>query len=104
MNVQKLFAFLLFSISFISVSAQIFPPTNYPQGYFQWPVIATHALAANFGELRPNHYHMGLDCKTDQKENVHGSRAPRPGDRRSAVLYDIIPVNIYVKSAAHWVY
>jgi hypothetical protein len=27
-------------------------------------------LAANFGELRPNHYHMGLDCKTDQKENV----------------------------------
>ncbi len=43
---------------------------NYPQGYFQWPVDAKVALAANFGELRPNHYHMGLDCKTDQKQNV----------------------------------
>jgi len=32
-------------------------------------VDAKIALAANFGELRPNHYHMGLDCKTDQKEN-----------------------------------
>ncbi|MEJ7609743.1 MAG: M23 family metallopeptidase [Ferruginibacter sp.] len=27
-------------------------------------------IVANFGELRPNHYHMGLDCRTDQKENV----------------------------------
>jgi murein DD-endopeptidase MepM/ murein hydrolase activator NlpD len=27
-------------------------------------------LAANFGELRPNHYHMGLDCKTDKKQNI----------------------------------
>ena len=33
-------------------------------------MIAKKALAANFGELRPNHYHMGLDCKTDQKQNV----------------------------------
>ena len=27
-------------------------------------------LAANFGELRPNHWHMGLDIRTDQKENL----------------------------------
>ena len=54
----------------ISVNAQIFPPKNYPQGYFTWPVQAKKALAANFGELRPNHYHMGLDCKTDQRENL----------------------------------
>ncbi len=52
------------------LQAQIFPPKNYPKGYFTWPVTATKALAANFGELRPNHYHMGLDCKTDQRENV----------------------------------
>ncbi|MFT3682504.1 MAG: M23 family metallopeptidase [Ferruginibacter sp.] len=50
--------------------AQIFPQKNYDKGYFTWPVLAKKALAANFGELRPNHYHMGLDCKTDQKENV----------------------------------
>ena len=50
--------------------AQFFPLKNYPQQYFQWPAGAKIALAANFGELRPNHYHMGLDCKTDQKVNV----------------------------------
>ncbi|MFM6926542.1 MAG: M23 family metallopeptidase [Ferruginibacter sp.] len=26
-------------------------------------------MVANFGELRPNHYHMGLDCRTDQVQN-----------------------------------
>jgi len=28
------------------------------------------SLAANFGELRPNHYHMGLDIRTQKKENL----------------------------------
>jgi murein DD-endopeptidase MepM/ murein hydrolase activator NlpD len=70
MNVHKLIAVWYFLIIFISAHAQIFPAKNYPQNYFQWPVIAKHALAANFGELRPNHFHMGLDCKTDQRENV----------------------------------
>jgi hypothetical protein len=49
--------------------SQTFPLRNYPKGYFSWPVNAKIALAANFGELRPNHYHMGLDCKSDQMEN-----------------------------------
>jgi len=50
--------------------AQHFPAKNYPRDYFQWPVKAKIGIAANFGELRPNHYHMGLDCRTDQKQNV----------------------------------
>ena len=70
MNLQKVPALLYFSILFNSATAQVFPAKNYPKGYFQWPVIAKHALVANFGELRPNHYHMGLDCRTDQIENV----------------------------------
>ena len=49
--------------------SQVFRVKNYPKGYFGWPVDAKIALAANFGELRPNHYHMGLDCKSDQMEN-----------------------------------
>ena len=28
------------------------------------------SLAANFGELRPNHYHMGLDIRTEKRENL----------------------------------
>ena len=50
-------------------SAQTLPVPNYPKDYFQWPLTLKPALAANFGELRPNHYHMGLDCRTDQKQN-----------------------------------
>ena len=70
MNVQKLVTVFFFLFLFISADAQIFPIKNYPRGYFQWPLVAKVGLAANFGELRPNHYHMGLDCKTNQRENV----------------------------------
>ena len=70
MNIQKIIILFVFSGCFFSSSAQIFSPKNYPQGYFIWPVVARVAIVANFGELRPNHYHMGLDCRTDQHENV----------------------------------
>ena len=65
--------FLFFSLSLLSfkISAQLFAEKNYPQGYFIYPVQAKIGLAANFGELRPNHYHMGLDCKTDRRQNVN---------------------------------
>ena len=52
------------------ILGQIFTPKNYPKNYFKWPVGAAVGIVANFGELRPNHFHMGLDCRTDQKENV----------------------------------
>jgi hypothetical protein len=63
--------FLFFAFLFLSSAtyAQFFPVKNYPKGYFIYPVEAKIGLAANFGELRPNHYHMGLDCRTDQTEN-----------------------------------
>lgn len=63
--------FLFFAFLFLSsaTDAQFFPVKNYPKGYFIYPVEAKIGLAANFGELRPNHYHMGLDCRTDQTEN-----------------------------------
>ena len=70
MKLYKLVASILFCLLFVSGFSQFFPPKNYPQNYFTWPVAATKALAANFGELRPNHYHMGLDCKTDKKQNL----------------------------------
>lgn len=49
--------------------AQFFPAKNYPKRYFIYPVDARIGLAANFGELRSNHYHMGLDCRTNQVIN-----------------------------------
>ncbi len=55
----------------ITAKSQIFSTKNYPQHYFKWPVAAKEiGIVANFGELRPNHYHMGLDCRTDHHENV----------------------------------
>ena len=43
---------------------------KYPQDYFANPLDIPISLAANFGELRPGHWHMGLDLRTDQKENL----------------------------------
>lgn len=54
----------------VSGYGQVFPPTVYPQGYFRSPLDIAINLAGNFGELRPNHYHMGFDLKTDHHENM----------------------------------
>jgi murein DD-endopeptidase MepM/ murein hydrolase activator NlpD len=42
----------------------------YPKGYFRNPLDIPINLSGNFGELRPNHYHMGIDLKTNQRENL----------------------------------
>jgi len=44
--------------------------TKYPQGYFRNPLDIPIAVTANFGELRPNHWHMGFDMRTNQKEDL----------------------------------
>src|SRR5678816_3842699 len=69
-SLHKPFLFFYFFFFTLSLAAQIFPEKKYPQGYFSWPVGAPIGLAANFGELRPDHYHMGLDCKTEKKQNL----------------------------------
>ena len=70
MNKQLFFFFFLFSFFVKEANAQFFPAKNYPQQYFIWPVKSPVGIVANFGELRPNHYHMGLDCRTSQGENT----------------------------------
>jgi hypothetical protein len=40
---------------------------SYPKGYFRWPLNLNPEIVANLGELRPNHWHMGLDMRTNQK-------------------------------------
>jgi len=58
-------AALFFALSCIT-NAQ----NNYPQGYFRDPLNIPIQLAANFGELRSDHYHMGLDIRTQSRENL----------------------------------
>ena len=50
--------------------SQLFTPADYPRDYFRDPLAIPMSLAANFGELRPNHYHMGLDIRTQHRENL----------------------------------
>ena len=61
-------ALFLFLFSFLKVESQT-AGSKYPQGYFANPLGIPMSLSANFGELRPGHWHMGLDLRTDQKEN-----------------------------------
>ncbi|RYY95811.1 MAG: M23 family metallopeptidase [Chitinophagaceae bacterium] len=56
---------VLFSLAAVSASAQ-----NYPQGYFRNPLDIPMQLVANFGEIRANHWHMGLDIRTQQRVNL----------------------------------
>lgn len=43
---------------------------NYPQNYFRHPLNIPMQLVANFGEIRTNHWHMGLDIRTQQRVNL----------------------------------
>jgi hypothetical protein len=61
---------VIFLLSIRQLSAQIFLKPDYPQQYFRNPLNIPMLLAGNFGELRPNHYHMGLDIKTQARENL----------------------------------
>ena len=63
-------ALALFLLSFLSTQGQTSDASKYPQGYFANPLNIPMSLSANFGELRPGHWHMGLDLRTDQKENL----------------------------------
>ena len=40
------------------------PAREYPKDYFRSPVNYTIRLSGTFGELRPNHFHAGIDIKS----------------------------------------
>ena len=65
----QLVSLILILLNSNNCTAQFFTTRNYPQNYFIYPVVAVKSLVANFGELRPNHFHMGLDCRTDKVQN-----------------------------------
>ena len=44
---------------------------TYPTNYFGSPLEIPLILSGTFGELRPNHFHAGLDLKTQQREGLN---------------------------------
>ncbi|MDA9056411.1 M23 family metallopeptidase [Flavobacteriaceae bacterium] len=58
------------SCIFLILSVVLFcnAQTPYPQDYFTSPLDITLVLSGTFAELRSNHFHSGLDIKTQGKE------------------------------------
>jgi len=50
---------------------------EYPKFFFQYPIDLPPSTAGGFAELRPNHFHSGLDFKTNQRIGypVHAAAA-----------------------------
>src|SRR3989344_8263513 len=52
---------------YISAKSQI---SSFPKNYFSSPVEVPLLLSGNFGELRSNHFHSGIDIKTQGIEGL----------------------------------
>ena len=78
---QKNHTILLLAISLLSCDICISQPApinqgkNYPQNYFQSPLAIPLLLSGNFGEIRSNHFHAGIDIKTESVEGKNVSTA-----------------------------
>ncbi|WP_379953332.1 M23 family metallopeptidase [Dokdonia sp. R78006] len=55
---------------FIVTSTLLFSQQDIPQDYFVNPLDGQLVLAGSFGELRSNHFHSGLDLKTQRREGL----------------------------------
>ena len=60
-----------FNISILLlISFSSFGQKKYPEKYFRSPLDIPITLSGTFGELRNNHFHSGIDIKTQQKEGL----------------------------------
>src|SRR4051812_9580192 len=57
---------LLLGVHFC-VFSQPVQSRQYPKNYFRYPLDLPPSTAGSFGELRPNHFHSGLDFKTNER-------------------------------------
>lgn len=64
-GLKQKFLFLTFLTTLFSYSQE-----KYPKGYFRNPLDIAPVLAGTFGELRSNHFHSGIDIKTQGKQGL----------------------------------
>jgi len=57
-------------IIMVMFSTSLIAQNNYPQNYFMNPLDIPITLAGTFGEIRSNHFHTGLDIRTDGKDGL----------------------------------
>ena len=63
-NTFKPLVFILF------FSQQLLAQDSLPKNYFRNPLDIPITLAGTFGEIRSDHYHMGMDIRTDGREGL----------------------------------
>ncbi|CAN5501616.1 M23 family metallopeptidase [soil metagenome] len=69
---MRIFVCVIVVFNFLfSVNASAQVKSIYPQNYFRSPLDIPLDLSANFGDLRSNHFHMGLDIRTQSRENLN---------------------------------
>jgi murein DD-endopeptidase MepM/ murein hydrolase activator NlpD len=63
----------LIILSFLCLISGVFKGqiNDYPKDFFQSPLEIPLNLSGNFGELRTNHFHAGIDIKTEQREGLN---------------------------------
>lgn len=58
-------------LAFLLITCVVYSQTNqttYPLNYFRPPLNLPPIISGNFGEIRTNHFHSGLDFKTNQRQ------------------------------------
>ncbi|RFZ95247.1 M23 family peptidase [Mucilaginibacter conchicola] len=67
-NDRVIILFVLMLFASIATHAQdVIQTKQYPKGDFRYPIDLPPSTAGSFGELRPNHFHSGLDFRTNQR-------------------------------------
>jgi hypothetical protein len=71
---KKILTGLLFAATLFSFEtrAQLYPATPVAPGYFMFPVMPgqQNYLSGSMGEIRPSHFHGGIDVKTNQQTGL----------------------------------
>ena len=60
-----------YTLLLLFASINAFSQVNYPQNDFISPLDIPLSLSGTFGELRSNHFHSGIDFRTQQKEGFN---------------------------------
>ncbi len=68
MKSHHLYCLFLILLLHFAMTAQ--ESNHYPTSYFRHPIQLPVSLAGDFAEIRSNHFHSGLDLRTDGKEGV----------------------------------
>src|SRR6218665_1573542 len=62
--------FMRFLVVFLLFLNSVVSQDKYPKDYFRSPMDIPLSAAGYFGELRPNHFHSGVDFRTEKREGI----------------------------------